>query len=126
MKKRNNSAEGLLPHYELDAAEREINAILSKWSPDCRVVFKEDAAKIVNGYYVRSVRDRHRVCRIIAATGLTERSYEHLSAEWQLHNMAWDLRFFPSRAADADLDYGRNSFWLIDVVVWIMDALNIE
>ena len=75
---------------------------------------------------MRSVRDRHRVCRIIAATGLTERSYEHLSAEWQLHNMAWDLRFFPSRAADADLDYGRNSFWLIDVVVWIMDALNIE
>jgi len=128
MKRKNKrySAEGLLSEYSVELAVQEIDKILSSYSDDCRVIFKEDAAKIVNGYMVRSAYDRHRVCHIISRTRLTERSHEHLSAEWRFHNVAYALHIRRSSAVHPILDYVKDHRWYVNFVVRLMDMLNIE
>ncbi len=125
-KTKRQSAQGLLPEYSMELAVQEINKILNAYSEDCSIIFKEDAAKIINGYQVRSAYDRHRICHIISRTGMTERSHEHLSAEWRFHNVAYALHIRRTSATHPILDYVKDHRWYVNFVVRVMDILNIE
>lgn len=112
--------------YSTAEAEQEINKILSAYSPDCRVEFLEDAAKIKNAYLVTSSFDRHKVSAIISRTELTGRSYENISAEWRFHNIAYNMHIKRSSAVDADIDYQQDERWYVNLITWFMDILDIE
>ncbi len=60
--------------YTEDEAVALVNGILEPWSPLCRLSFGEDAFKITYSYMVKSWRDRHLICAILAHTGATERA----------------------------------------------------
>ena len=61
--------------YTEDEAVALVNGILEPWSPLCRLSFGEDAFKITYSYMVKSWRDRHLICAILAHTGATERTF---------------------------------------------------
>lgn len=113
-------------HYSPSEAVEEISSLLSPYYPHCRVEFYEDAAKIRNSYLVRSGLIRHQVCAVIAATELSKRSFENMSAEWLLHNVCYYLHIKRSAAVDVDLDYISDRRFLVNFVTWIMDILDME
>ena len=86
----------------------------------------EDAFKITYSYMVKSWRDRHLICAILAHTGATERSFENLAAEWRFHNAAFRLHLQRRSARDVDLDYTRDPRWPIRAVTAVLDWLDIE
>ena len=102
--------------YTEDEAVALVNGILEPWSPLCRLSFGEDAFKITYSYMVKSWRDRHLICAILAHTGATERSFENLAAEWRFHNAAFRLHLQRRSARDVDLDYTRDPRWPIRAV----------
>lgn len=114
------------PHYTPEQAEEEINSMLINYGPECKVQFYDDAAKIKNSYLVHSELVRHRVCAVIANTGLTARSFENMSAEWLLHNICYHLHIRRSSAVDADLDYTRDRRFIVRLLTKIMDIFDIE
>lgn len=112
-------------YTESEAAEL-INAILEPWSPLCRISFGDTAFKISYSYMVKSWRDRHLVCAILAHTGATSRGCESLAAEWRFHNIAYGLHIRRRSARDVDLDYERDLRMLVRAVTALFDLLDIE
>lgn len=86
------------------------HGILSKYSGDsesskCRIEFNESAAKITNSYKVTSRYDRQKISEIIRRTGLTNREYDNMSAEWLGHNICYTLHIKRQSTKDVDIDY---------------------
>ena len=69
---------------------------------------------------------RHKVCEIIARTGLTERTYENLSAEWQVHNVAYKVGIGKASAKDVSLDYAKDPRATVRLSSDLFDKLDIE
>ena len=126
MKRKSTEFKGLKEHYSIEEAKAEVEQILSKYSSDCRMHFFESAAEISNSYKVTSLSDRHRICAIIARSGVTERSYENLSAEWQFHNISWFLHFKRASAKDVTLDYKADPRMAVRLITSLFDKLDIE
>ena len=96
--------------YTTEEAKDEIDGILSKYSGDsesskCRIEFNESAAKITNSYKVTSRYDRQKISEIIRRTGLTNREYDNMSAEWLGHNICYTLHIKRQSTKDVDIDY---------------------
>ena len=96
--------------YTTEEAKDEIDGILSKYSGDsesskCRIEFNESAAKITNSYKVTSRYDRQKISEIIGRTGLTNREYDNMSAEWLGHNICYTLHIKRQSTKDVDIDY---------------------
>lgn len=116
----------LRPGYSVKEAKREIDDILRKYGDNCEAVFERTYVDIIDSYKVHSRDDRHLICEIIARTGLTERDYENLSAEWEVHNVAWYAHVGRSSAKDASLDYNGDIRFAVRAATAIFDALDIE
>ena len=96
--------------YTTEEAKDEIDGILSKYSGDsesskCRIEFNESAAKITNSYKVTSRYDRQKISEIIRRTGLTNREYDNMSAEWLGHNICYTLHIKRQSTKNVDIDY---------------------
>ena len=121
--------EHYYPHCsseKMRIAEEEINQLLCKYGPECRIYFLRTAATIINSWKVTSKEERHQICRIIADTGITDRSFENLSAEWELHNVSYHAHIGREHAKDVDLDYEKDPRKLVRVATELFDRMDIE
>ena len=116
----------LKPRYTVAEAKVRIDALLEPYGENCRVVFYETYAEILDSYKVSSQKVRHLVCELIRRTGLTERSYENLAAEWMVHNAAYDAGVFRGHARDVALDYTEDPRTSVKLATKLFDALDIE
>ena len=107
-------------------AKRQIDDILKRYGETCEIEFRETDADIKDSYLVTSKLDRHMICEIISRTGLTKRSYEDLSAEWEFHNAAYSANIERGSAKDVSLDYGGDPRWIVKWATKIFDFFNIE
>ena len=107
-------------------AKRQIDEILKHYGSTCEIEFRETDAEIRDSYLVTSKLDRHLICEIISRTGLTKRSYEDLSAEWEFHNAAYKANIERGSAKDVSLDYGQDPRWKVRWATKIFDFFNIE
>lgn len=113
--------------YTEDEAVALVNGILEPWSPLCRLSFGEDAFKITYSYMVKSWRDRHLICAILAhhrrdGAQLRE-SCRPSGASITLRS---DCTFSARSARDVDLDYTRDPRWPVRAVTAVLDWLDIE
>ena len=109
-----------------EEAKRQIDDILRRYGESCSIIFRETDAEIKDSFLVDSKLDRHLICEIISRTGLTRRSYEDLSAEWEFHNAAFNANIERGSARDVSLDYGRDPRWIVRWATKIFDIFNIE
>ena len=109
-----------------EEAKERIDAILRHYGETCAIVFREYDAEIMDSYLVTSQTDRHLICEMIARTGLTDRDYEDLSAEWEVHNAAYRLNFARKDAKDVSLDYHGDPRRSVRLATKIFDKLDIE
>ena len=107
-------------------AKRQIDEILKRYGSSCEIEFRETDAEIKDSYLVTSKLDRHLICEIISRTGLTGRSYEDLSAEWEFHNAAYSVNLERGSAKDVSLDYGQDPRRIVRWATKIFDFFNIE
>ncbi len=107
-------------------AKRQIDEILKRYGSTCEIEFRETDAEIRDSYLVTSKLDRHLICEIISRTGLTGRSYEDLSAEWEFHNAAYKANIERGSAKDVSLDYGQDPRRIVRWATKILDFFNIE
>ena len=107
-------------------AKRQIDDILKRYGENCEIEFRETDAEIKDSFLVTSKLDRHLICEIISRTGLTRRSYEDLSAEWEFHNAAYSANIERGSARDVSLDYGRDPRKIVRWATKIFDFFNIE
>ena len=117
---------GLQAHYTPAEAKAAIDAILLPYGEDCKITFREKDAEIVDSFLVNSREDRHLICEIIHRTGLTERSYENLAAEWRVHNASYQAGVFKRQARDVSLDYDGDPRAPVLLATEVFDALDIE
>lgn len=99
-------------NYTQEEAKTEIDNVLNKYSgynASVSVKFDSRGVEITNSYLVNSKYDRQKVSMIISRTeDFTERQYDNLSAEWNYHNIMYDLSINDSisnSAKDAYLDF---------------------
>lgn len=123
MKNNIYSIETLKESYSINEAKEIIDRILSVFGKDCSVNFTDYFADIINSYKVTSKKARHLVCEIIRRTGITNRSKENLSAEWQVHNAAWYMGVAKSHAKDASLDYTQDPRKYVRVATSVFEVL---
>ena len=109
-----------------EEAKRQIDEILQRYGESCAIEFRETDAEIIDSYLVTSKLDRHLICEIISRTGLTGRSYEDLSAEWEFHNAAYNANIERGSAKDVSLDYGDDPRRIVRWATKIFDFFNIE
>ncbi len=109
-----------------EEAKRQIDDILQRYGAGCTIEFRDTDAEIKDSYLVDSKLDRHLICEIISRTGLTRRSYEDLSAEWEFHNAAYSANIERGSARDVSLDYGKDPRRIVRWATKIFDFLNIE
>lgn len=126
MAKESGLFEGLKEHYSLEEAGEAIDGLLARYGESCRISFRGTDAEIIDSYLVDDVRVRHTVCEIIARTGVTKRTYEDLSAEWQLHNLSYRAGIRRESAKDVSLDYDRDPRAAVRLATGIFDMLDIE
>lgn len=128
MKKKNTEKlfAGLKVSYTTAEAKKEIDQILEPYGEEVRIVFGVDACEIIDSYKVRDADIRHRICEIIARSGVTKRDYEDLCAEWRFHNDAWDIHFKRASAKDVTLDYAGDPRRSVRFATAIYDALDHE
>lgn len=112
--------------YNPEEAKIEIDRLLSGFGGKCVIRFAEDACEISNSWLVHSKKLRHTICRIIADSGVTRRSYENLSAEWLFHNLAYRLHIFRASARDVTLDYTHDTRKIVVLITNLFDLLNWE
>lgn len=118
--------EDLKDHYTIDEARDAINKLLAGYGDTVRITFRKTDAEITDSFLVRDTATRHTVCEIIARAGVTGRTYEDLSAEWQVHNVSYRLGYKPDSARDVSLDYAEDPRRSVRLATKIFDALNIE
>ena len=107
-------------------AKKEIDAILQDYGPQCRIHFLRTTATLTDSWRVDSKEVRHAICRLIAETGVTKRSYENLSAEWEVHNLAYQMHIGRKHSADADLDYEKDPHLPVRAASDLFDLMDIE
>jgi hypothetical protein len=107
-------------------AKERIDEILRRYGETCSVEFREYDAEIIDSYLVDSQADRHLVCEIISRTGLTDRTYENLAAEWEVHNAAYRLNVARSDAKDVSLDYRGDPRKSVRLATALFDKLDLE
>ncbi len=112
--------------YTTEEAKTAIDALLEPFGENCRVTFRRTDAEITDSYLVDSQTIRYLVCEIIRRTGLTERSYENLAAEWMVHNASYDMGVFREDARDVSLDYAEDPRPVVKLATGLFDALDIE
>jgi len=118
--------EGLQKSYTKEEAKNAIDTLLRPYSESCLISFRKKDAEIIDSYLVDSALIRHRVCAILARTGVTRRSYEDLCAEWLLHNLSYKFHFMRKQSRDVSLDYDGDPRFLIRLLTFFMDKLDIE
>ena len=117
---------GLQECYTPEDAKAAIDAILLPYGETCKIQFRKTDAEIIDSYLVNSQDDRHIICEIIHRTGLTQRSYENLAAEWMVHNVSYRAGVLKSHAKDVSLDYDKDPHAPVLIATEVFDALDIE
>lgn len=112
--------------YTIPEAVEEINRRLVPFGPTCKIKFRKTDAEITDSYLVTAVDVRHIICEIIRRTGITKRSFENLSAEWEVHNAAWKMNVGKSHAKDVSLDYDDDPRFAVRAATAVFDALDFE
>ena len=118
--------EGLKDSYTKEEAKAAIDEILAPYSETCKISFRKKDAEIIDSYLVDSALVRHRVCAIVARSGVTKRSYEDLCAEWLLHNLSYKFHFMRKQSRDVSLDYDGDPRFLIRLITAFMDKADLE
>ena len=108
--------------YTKEKAIAEIETIASKYGDDIDITFEDAAVKIKNSYKINSRYDRQKICMIITRSGVTDREYDNLSAEWFGHNV---LSFIPN-AKDVDLDYVKDPRNEVRFITNFLEMLGFE
>ena len=118
--------EELKDSYTLNEAKQTIDGMLKMYGDTVRITFREKDAEIIDSYLVNDMSVRHAVCEIIARTGVTQRTYEDLSAEWQVHNVSYQVGYKPDHAKDVSLDYAEDPRRSVRLATKVFDKLGIE
>lgn len=118
--------ENLKDSYTLEEAKQTIDGMLSQFGDTVQITFREKDAEIIDSYRVNDMDVRHTVCEIIARTGVTKRSYEDLSAEWQVHTVSYRVGYKPVNAKDVSLDYEGDPRSSVRLATKLFDKLGIE
>lgn len=118
--------EDLKETYPMEEAKQVIDEMLRPYGDTVRITFREKDAEIIDSYLVRDAAVRRTVCEIIARTGLTERTYADLSAEWQVHNVSYRARYRKKHAKDVSLDYHGDKRRSVRAATRIFNRLNLE
>lgn len=116
----------LKEHYTPAEAKARIDAILEPFGESCKIEFRQWDAEIIDSYRVKSKAIRHLVCEIIRRTGLTERSYENMAAEWMVHTASYEAGVSAAHAKDVSLDYDEDPRPSVKWATRVFDLLNIE
>ena len=116
----------LQERYTVEEAKASIDAILQPYGETCKIQFRKTDAEIIDSNRVDSQNDRHVICEIIRRTGLTQRTYENLAAEWMVHNVSYAAGVYKEKAKDVSLDYGKDPRAAVVAATELFDALNIE
>ena len=111
-----------IPDPELEQA---ISAILRPHGAACAVRFEPDRVTLVDSYRVRSRADRMKICELLSASGLTDRTANSLCAEWKFHNAAYTLHIRRGSAKDADLDYRQDTRRLVRTATKVFEWLHL-
>lgn len=122
----NESISKLKENYGLEEAKELIDRILSAYSDKCKIVFFEDNAEITDSYLVNKMHDRQLVCEIIRRTGITDRDYEDMSAEWEFHNVSYNMHFKRESAKDVNLDYAGDPRKSVRTATAVFKAIKAE
>lgn len=118
--------ENLKEHYTVEEATSLINQVLSKYGESVKINFRKKDAEITDSFLVTNEEDRHFVCKIITRTGVTNRTFENLSAEWQVHNVSYCVGFMKEKSKDVSLDYADDPRKAVKIATEIFDKLDIE
>ena len=116
----------LKEHFTPAEAKVRIDAMLEPYGENCKIEFRKKDAEIIDSYLVNSKTVRHLVCELIHRTGLTERSYENLAAEWMVHNAAYEAGVGKAHAGDVSLDYDEDPRLSVKLATEVFDLLNTE
>ena len=116
----------LKPSYSLEEAKSEIDVIVKRFSESCKITFHKTNAEITDSYKVTEKNTRLIVCEIIARSGVTKRSCEDLSAEWQVHNVAYAAGIGKDHAKDVNLDYDGDPRLAVQAATKIFETLKLE
>lgn len=112
--------------YTREEAKALIDSLLEKYGGSCAITFRSTDAEIVDSYLVKDIDTRHLICEIVARTGVTKRSYEDLSAEWQVHNASYHAGIMRDHAKDVSLDYDKDPRAAVRLATAVFDKLDIE
>lgn len=118
--------EELKELYTVEEAKEKINEILRKYGKTVCISFREKEAEIIDSYLVKDAAIRRIVCEIIARTGLTNRSCDDLSAEWQVHNVSFRVGYKKDHAKDVSLDYDEDPRKSVRGMTKVFNRLNIK
>ena len=111
--------------YTEETAQEAINQIADNYGEDIRVVFRENDVMINNSYKIDSRYDRQKISMIISRTGVTNREYDNLSAEWYGHNVI--EIFKPSESTKhVNLDYTEDERPLIRFGTNLLEFLGMD
>ncbi len=113
------------PSYSQEEAAQTIARLLDGYAAPCTLRFYDNRLNITNSYQVHSRRKRLAVCAILAATPPTARRAESLSAEWLVHNLAYDLHVRRRSARDVDLDYLTDRRWMVRAATRLFELLHL-
>ena len=113
------------PSYSQEEAAQAIARLLDGYAAPCALRFYDNRLNITNSYQVHSRRKRLEVCAILAATPPTARRAESLSAEWLVHNLAYDLHVRRRSARDVDLDYLTDRRWMVRAATRLFELLHL-
>jgi len=116
----------LAQHYTPQQAKEAIDRLLAPYGDTVRITFRDTDAEIIDSWKVDSQTVRHQVCQIIARTGLTERTYENLAAEWMVHTASYKAGVYTAHAKDVSLDYGQDPRIAVKAATRLFDILDIE
>lgn len=111
-------------HPAIMEAKEKIDEILEKYGPTCRIAFLRAVAIINDSYKIHSKKDRTDICKIIAESGITHRTADNLSAEWEVHNVAFDTKLYRSHAKDVDLDYESDPRFMVRLATNVFEKLH--
>lgn len=112
--------------YTAEEAKELIDGVLSAFGEECKITFRKKDAEIIDSYKVNEKEVRLYVCEIIARTGLTGRTRDDLSAEWELHNASWHAHVLRRAAKDVSLDYNHDPRTVVRAATFAFKTLNLK
>ena len=119
------------PLYTREEAKAAAEAITTKYGDTCTVDFQKNNVQITDSWKITNRYDRQKISMIISNSNVTDRSYSNLAAEWEAHNIAYNiltelknlgLNSVLLKAKNVNLDYVEDERPYINRITSIMEV----